>query len=91
MKSGITDFKFTEHALFEIRRRGLNLEIIKKVVKEPQQVFEARPGRMVFQSKMEHEGREFLFRIFVDIDRKPAEIVTAYKTSKIRKYWRRTS
>jgi len=29
-----------------------------------------------------------LLRIFVDVDREPAEVVTAYRTSKISKYWR---
>jgi hypothetical protein len=27
-------------------------------------------------------------KVFVDIDREPAEVVTAYRTSKIAKYWR---
>jgi len=30
---------------------------------------------------------EYLVRVFVDIDRQPAEVVTAYRTSKIAKYW----
>ncbi|GAG48402.1 unnamed protein product, partial [marine sediment metagenome] len=29
----------------------------------------------------------YLIRVFVDGDRKPAEVVTAYRTSKIDKYW----
>jgi len=28
------------------------------------------------------------FDVFVDIDRQPPEVVTAYRTSKIEKYWR---
>jgi hypothetical protein len=31
----------------------------------------------------------YLMRVFVDVDRKPAEVVTAYRTSKIEKYRRR--
>ena len=31
---------------------------------------------------------EYLLRVFVDIDRTPAEVVTAYRTSKFAKYWR---
>jgi len=30
-------------------------------------------------------------RVFVDVDRRPAEVVTAYRTSKIGKYWREES
>ena len=31
--------------------------------------------------------KEYLVRVFVDIDRDPAEVVTVYRTSKIDKYW----
>ena len=30
----------------------------------------------------------YLVRVVVDVDRNPAEVVTAYRTSKIAKYWR---
>jgi len=30
--------------------------------------------------------KEYLFRVVVDIDRDPPEPVTAYRTSKVRKY-----
>jgi type III restriction enzyme len=33
-------------------------------------------------------GSEYLVRVFVDIDRTPAEVVTAYRTGKVFKYWR---
>ena len=32
--------------------------------------------------------QEYLVRVFVDIDRVPAEVVTSYRTSKVSKYWR---
>ena len=34
------------------------------------------------------QGKTFLVRVFVDVDRDPAEVVTAYRTSKISKYWK---
>jgi len=49
---------------------------------------DVRPGRAVFQSKTEEDGTEYLLRVFVDVDRIPAEVVTAYRTSKVAKYWR---
>jgi len=45
-------------------------------------------GRDVAQSRVEYQGREYLVRVFIDVDRLPAEVVTAYRTSKIAKYWR---
>ena len=47
-----------------------------------------RPGREVLQSRIEFKGRIYLVRVFVDIDRVPLEVVTAYRTSRIEKYWR---
>lgn len=42
---------------------------------------------------MEYEEPEkiYLLRVFVDIDRQPAEVVTAYRTSKVEKYWKSES
>lgn len=55
-----------------------------------EQKLEVRKGRIICQSriKMEIPEREYLIRVFIDIDREPAEVVTAYRTSKIEKYWR---
>ena len=30
----------------------------------------------------------YLVRVVVDVDRRPAEVVTVYRTTKLRKYWR---
>ena len=61
---------------------------IDGVLKNPGQRWDLRPGRAVLHSKTKQDETEHLLRVFVDIDRKPAEVVTAYRTSKIAKYWR---
>jgi len=33
-------------------------------------------------------SREYLVRVFVDVDRRPADVITVYLTSKIAKYWK---
>jgi hypothetical protein len=33
------------------------------------------------------DGKTYIVRVFVDIDRSPPEIVTVYRTSKVGKYW----
>jgi len=62
--------------------------MIDEVLKNPQQRLEIRAGRVVLQSRVKEEGSEYLVRVFVDVDRNPAEVVTAYRTSKVFKYWR---
>ena len=73
----IIDYTISDHAAYEIERRGIKIETIDQVLKNHDQRFDVRPRR-----------GEFLIRVFIDIDRKPAEVVTAYRTSKIAKYWR---
>jgi hypothetical protein len=84
---------FTLHALFEMSRRDLTQEIVKNVIDQPEQSWEIREGRFLFQKcvNMESLEKEYLVRVFVDADRDQMEVVTAYKTSKIEKYWRKKS
>lgn len=85
----ILDFVFTPHAEFEMIRRGLDEVIIRQVLAKPEQSLEVLKGRLVLQSRilMGEPAREYLVRVVVDVDRQPAEVVTAYRTSKVSKYW----
>lgn len=90
MVNGIPEYILTEHAQFEMRRRGITEIMVKKVLSNPEQTVEVRPGRLVLQSRtdMGKPEKPFLIRVFVDIDRRPAEVGTAYLTAKVAKYWR---
>jgi hypothetical protein len=85
----ITDFIITPHAAFEMQRRSITAELVQAVLAKPEQRLEVRAGRIVLQTRiaMGLPERVYLVRIFVDVDRVPAEIVTLYRTSKIEKYW----
>lgn len=76
------------HAEFEMRRRGIDETTIRRILERPEQRETVRPGREVLQSRIELKGHIYLVRVFVDIDCVPPEVVTAYRTSKIEKYWR---
>lgn len=93
MMNPVPGYRITEHALFEMERRGLSQDLIWSAVRKTEQQFEMRPGRTIFQSRvtMGEPGKRYLLRIFVDTDREPAEIVTAYRTSRVQKYWRSES
>ncbi len=84
------DYVFTTHALFEMKRRGLSKEIVRAVTEKPEQRWIIRKGRHVLQSRISMDSPEttYLLRVFIDVDRHPHEVVTAYRTSKISKYWR---
>lgn len=72
----------------EMTRRNIGSEIVEKVLAAPNQRESVRAGRDIFQSKIEVGGKSYLIRVFVDVDQTPAQVVTAYRTSKIEKYWR---
>lgn len=86
----IQHFVVSPHAAFEMERRGLSDETIRLVLSRPEQQRAVRPGRVVLQSRVAlgEAARTYLVRVVLDTDREPAEVVTAYRTSKISKYWR---
>ncbi len=87
----ILEFRLTDHAQFEMERRRITEAEIAQVLSAPEQMEVLRPGRAVYQSRTEfgEPPKTYLLRVFVDVDRQPPEVVTAYRTSKIGKYWRR--
>ena len=72
----------TEHALNQMAKRQVTADDVGRVLAAPEQVLEVRAGRVVAQGL----AGEYLLRVFVDVDRTPAEVVTVYRTSKIEKY-----
>jgi len=74
------DAVWTGHARTEIARRGIDEADVLAVLTAPEQVERVRPGRIVAQSRLKQGDppQTYLFRVVLDIDRKPPEIVTAY-------------
>ena len=91
MPDPIFAFVLTPHALMELERRGIDEEIVLGVLARPEQRIPVREGRDVLQSRLVVNNVQHLVRVFVDVDRTPAEVVTVYKTSKVDKYWRNES
>ena len=77
----------TDHAMDRLRRRGIDPEAVRTVLASPEEVLPEVGGRVVAQSMMSDGAH--LLRVFVDTDCRPFEVVSAYRTSKIRKYRRR--
>jgi hypothetical protein len=88
MAEPVIKYDISGHAADEMQRRGLDESIVRQVLSAPEWRETVRPGRDLLQSRMELDGEIFLVRVFVDLDREPAVVVTAYRTSKLQKYWR---
>ena len=82
-------FRLSQHAQEEMVRRAIPLEMIQRVLAEPQQVVDDPSGCKVRQSQLDFgTGKGYLLRVFVNEAAVPAVVVTVYRTSKIAKYWR---
>jgi hypothetical protein len=83
-------FYISKHAEEEAARRGVPREVLDSVLHQPQQIVLERRGRNAYQSQVDFHGKIFLVRAIVDENVDPARVVTTYRTSKLRKYWRKT-
>lgn len=79
----------TGHGRFEAARRDIPEGLIKSVIESPQQKLFSKKGRIILQNKYydEIEGKEMLVRVIGIESSNEFKVITAYKTSKIDKYW----
>jgi hypothetical protein len=80
-------YTLSRHAQQEIERRRIPLGLLEAVLEKPDQVILERGVAKAFQSKCDIGGKMFLLRVMVDDSLDPAVVVTAYRTTKIEKYW----
>ncbi len=84
-------FRYSRHAEEEMVRRGIPRALADGVLRRPQQIVPERGSRKAYQSKVTFDdGQCFLLRLIIDDAIDPAVVVTAYRTSRIEKYWRKT-
>jgi len=82
----------TEHAKFEIKRRRINEKLVREIVRNPGQVIDFKEGRQICQARYfdEFEQKEMLLRIVIEKTSGGIKIITAYKTSQLDKYSKKT-
>lgn len=91
MPEPVRRYVITPHAALEMQRRRVAETIARSVLGAPEQRYSVRSGRDVLQSRVAFADKIYLVRVFVDVDRSPAEVVTVYRTSRVEKYWREAS
>ena len=79
------DYKISNHCLEQIEQRGISIEDIHYVLSKPDMILRQDEEISIFQSLS--TDNLFVYRIFVNIIKKPMLVVTAYKSSKISKYY----
>ncbi len=82
------NFHSSRHVQEELEKRKIAQELVKQVLEGPQQKVPELDDITCFQSQVEIDGKSYLLRVMVNETVIPPMVVTAYRTSKINKYWR---
>jgi len=80
----------SDHAQNECVRRSIPEAAVRCLARFPEQVLPVRPGREARQSLVPFppNGAVYLLRATVDVSPGLVTVVTAYRTSKVERYWR---
>lgn len=81
-------FVFSKHVLEELEARKIPRHLLERVLQSPEQRVPEIENVTCYQSQVEINGKQYLLRVMVNETIQPAKVVTAYRTSKIAKYWR---
>jgi hypothetical protein len=71
----------------KLQRRGIPEEWVRETIKFPAQIVEGYEGRKVAHKKYLIEGKEYLLRVVYEEKKEMIEILTAYLTSQVDRYW----
>jgi len=80
----VKSFRFIDHALKEMKRRDIPLELVRDALDQPDQIVPNVEDREAYHKLFEMDGKLYLLRIIVE---NSDTVVTIYRTSKIKKYW----
>lgn len=75
-------------ALKKIELRGVDQALVIETVNEPDQIVDGYGGRKVRQKIYAWDGEDKLLRVVVNEETDKFVVITAYLTSRIKRYWR---
>jgi hypothetical protein len=82
------NFSISKHAVEEMARRQISLEQLESLMNHPDQIVEAHGGLVCYQCLSTKNGKPGLLRAIINDASNPKNIVTIYRTTKIKKYWK---
>ena len=81
--------QFLPHALERMKERKIPQDLVIDALSNPDESFENEIGYVVHKIIVDHQtSKEYLLRVFYLIREGSIEVISAYKTSKLSKYWR---
>ena len=67
--------------------RQISKDIVEDVLLNPREIIEEEEGKNVYQGVRQFSnGKNYLVRVFVNVEADPNVIITVYRTSKSDKY-----
>ena len=82
------NFRFSKHALEVLETRQITRTTIERVLESPEQKLLVLEKIICYQSRVNFGGKQYLLRVMVNEAAEQSVVVTVYRTSKIRKYWK---
>ncbi|MEA3222439.1 MAG: hypothetical protein U9P49_04670 [Thermodesulfobacteriota bacterium] len=70
------------------KRRGISQKCTRETINSPAQIVDGYGGRRVAQRKYMVRNKEYLLRVVYEEKKEAYEVVTAYLTSQIGRYWK---
>jgi hypothetical protein len=83
--------ELSDHVQEEMTRRGIPLAVVETVLAAPAQIVPEHGDVVCYQSQVEINQKLYLVRVMVNETATPSKVVTVYRTSKIKKYWKATT
>ena len=80
------DLEFSMHSLRQMEARSLSREVILSVINLADQIIIQDSITTIYSKLIIESENLYLYRVFVNVFKKPNLVITAYKTSKIEKY-----
>jgi len=77
--------EYSAHSLEQMALRGIDKTLTDLILLKPDQVIQ-QENLTVYQSLIKQNNKNYLIRIFVNLQKLPPLVVTVYKTSRIQKY-----
>jgi hypothetical protein len=81
------EYNISNHATDQFKIRQIDLALIDEIMNIPDLIITAEGTcKQVFQKVIIVDSKSYLYRLFVNVCKTPALIITGYRTSKIKKY-----
>jgi hypothetical protein len=78
-------YEFSRHSIEQIGRRNISQELVLWIVTNATKIYKEEEVT-IYESLINENEKVYLCRVFVNENKLPPLIITAYKTSKLNKY-----